>query len=289
MRYKNVDIDVLVFAQLRVDNTASLRVSRKTPATTQQWVITSSKGPDVAPIKEHLTFLEFLDENQEDQLDIFADDTHEKTMMKYEASTGPKIVLDLAPKATPRRKRNPSKSISKNRKNNAKTVDDVLEFDLGSDADSEVDYDECSTLSVSMRYKSEETNEYCVLVLAITVNSRYDKYCLVVKTKTILFQNIMLLYRRGFFGKLLNLISREAKMRSRLSHLLNINKIPQHCAAVCITQPSIGDCVDTSFRIGNVYDMYGYDTNMAGDEFLIIDRDGEEVSRHSRHFMIFNR
>ena len=277
MRFLDDDYDMVVYVTNHIDNTGISTVSLHTK-TTGSYI--QCRFDLVRDLEDRVTmpadFLGFIQDHEELQLDAFAQDMHETSLAKMRDSKFPKIVLDeQTQKPKPHRSREPEWFSPE---------DDSEPADMYGDR----------RTSVSMQYASPENQErdYVVLVYRVSDNKgRNDVYVISVRARSMLLRNLWLDYRRGFHGKFLHLIATASKEQNGLSHLLTFQKLNRtKIQAVCITQPSAGAVVDTCFRPGIVYDVYGFNENIGKDEFVVLkDDEGTEKERHIQHFVVYGR
>lgn len=287
LRYVTDTEELLCFVSIALDNTAQASVSWKSSACSRQWKFTLVNGFD-GTIHEHgrdqTLFAWFTDNFSEEQSDMFGDALHVQASTAYAAWTHPFIEYDkrefIGEPAWFDNTQSPQKR------------ENTEQIEPPEQADSSENEKPGNDTAVSFRYKSPENLGYCVIVYDVTGKSRCDRYAVSIKTQSFMLNNILLLYKRGFHGKLLALIAAEHKvlLAGGDSHLLQFTKMARtHTQAVCVTSPESHGVVDLSIQPGQVFDVKASENAMDNSQYITIHVNGQDIERNANNFVIFNR
>jgi hypothetical protein len=263
MRYADRDVDLIVHVSLGQYNGVA-KISFCDGDLVTQYVCNLSH--DAEEGINHPDILEYFRRKREStQCDWLAAETHQDMLARFNESRSPKLV-DV-------------QSTVHDQENNTEEVDS--EF-----SEQETNY---SDFAISMQFK-QQSEGCCLMVFLVTSRTRNDRYCISVKSPSMFLNHILLAYDRGYFGKFMLAVDKEHKSGARFSHLLSFRKMHRaRTQAVCLSLPVSNEgVVDNRFRVGFVYDVLDRLTNMAGDEYLVLQVDSEGLERHSKHFVVFN-
>jgi len=129
------------------------------------------------------------------------------------------------------------------------------------------------------------------MVFNVTRNSgAVDRYSVSIKSNSILFRNLLGLYRKGFFGKFMKTLNAEAKHIGDGSHIQAFSKVDLHfMVAVCVTRPKQNGIEDEYFVPGRSYAVKDIVTIMGGEEFVVLTGPDGDIERKTNHFVIYGR
>lgn len=265
LRYVTAEVDLIVYTSIRSYG-GTARVSFKDKELVTQFAV--NLNFDNADYVTSDVVEWFRRRVESTQNDWFCANTHDETVQMFEATERPKLYMnttDPKPQAQAQ----------------AQTVCEEDDFEETESRQSD--------LAVSMQFRSQGDG-YCLMVFLVSSDRRNDRYAIVVKSPSMFLNHLTLAYQRGFFGKFMQAITKEHNSKAEHSHLMCFRKMSRaRTQAVCVSLPQSQDgIVDTSFRIGFVYDVISRSTNIAGDEYLCLRVDDTDLERHARHFVVFN-
>src|ERR1035437_2508760 len=262
MRYVTDQEELIVMCIVAIDNSARAAVSYRGPTGHRQWKFSLVMAPkDEAQTLDHDNFLAWILSLPVPDIDMFAESLHEQATESFRLHCNKQLpfqVLDLRSDPT------------------AKKAERV-----------EAEKD---NFAISMRDKSSEEKGYCIIVFDVTRdNGKVDRYsaCIIVG---FLYRNILLLYRRGLFGKFMKMLTREFKNGGELSHVTTLSKVDMHKdQAVCVSLPETDGIVDMQFKTGCVYTIVDFNSAMNGSQYITVRLGTTDVDRDTKHFIVYRR
>lgn len=248
--------DFIAVVSISKANTAKLQISYRTKAYANQWKFDLLKVKEDHAVLDVSDFIKSLHRLHPPVPDIFAESVHDHVLTTFRELPGLKQIHDTRTTAS-------TTSVQK------KTAS-------------------AATTSISMRYKSGETSGKCVIVFDVYSSKRDDRYAVCVRTHPqFLINNIMLLYNRGLFAKIMRLLGQERRHLDQGldTHLLSMTKMDRNREqVVCVRVPEADGVMASDISVGHVYDLKAVDKNVANDEYVTIAVNNEDREYKSVFF-----